>query len=218
MENKSVKRYPLSKQVSDKLEQMIEEGEYKVGEKIPTEVELMDLFQVSRNTIREAIRSLTSAGVLEVKQGDGTYVRSSNRFDANMSMKYAKESLEDIKEARNALEITIAHLAASRRTEEDMEKITERFRKRQILKDTIKENTLADVDFHMAIAEACHNKIVFDLYQSISSYLESHIAERHAETEMDADAIDMLHEELYIAIRDKQPQAATVCAQNILRI
>ena len=218
MDNKSVKRYPLSKQVSDKLEQMIEDGEYQVGEKIPTEIELMDLFQVSRNTIREAIRSLTSAGVLEVKQGDGTYVRSSNRFDANMSMKYEKEPLEDIKEVRNALEITIAHLAASRRTEEDMERITETFQKRQVLKDTIKENTLADVDFHMAIAKACHNKIILDLYQSISSYLESHIAERHAETDMDVDAIDALHEELYIAIRDQKPQAANICAQNILSI
>lgn len=218
MENKSVKRYPLSKQVSDKLEQMIEEGEYKVGEKIPTEVELMDLFQVSRNTIREAIRSLTSAGVLEVKQGDGTYVKSSNRFDANMSMKYAKESLEDIKEARNALEITIAHLAAARRTDEDMEEITEKFKKRQIIKDTIRENTMADMEFHMAIAKACHNKIIFDLYQSISSFLESHIAERHAVTNMDAESIDVLHEELYIAIRDQQPKVANVCAQNILNI
>ena len=75
MKNNSVKRYPLSRQVSDKLEQMIEKGEYHVGEKIHTEIELMDIFQVSRNTIREAIQSLTSAGVLEVRQGDGTYVR-----------------------------------------------------------------------------------------------------------------------------------------------
>lgn len=218
MNNKIVKRYPLSKQVSDKLEQMIEAGEYGIGDKIPTEIELMELFQVSRNTIREAIQSLTSAGVLIVKQGDGTYVRSSNRFNANMSMRYAEASLEDIKEARNALEITIAPLAAKRRTEEDMAKITETFMKRQGLKDTLKENTVADVEFHMAIASACHNKIIFDLYHSIYSFLESHIAERHVETEMDADAIDALHEELYMAIKNQNPDVANTCAQNILRI
>lgn len=218
MNNTGVKRYPLSKQVADKLEAMIAEGEYAVGEKIPTEMELMENFEVSRNTVREAIRALTSAGVLEVKQGDGTYVRSSNRFDANMSLKYAEVSLDDIRETRNALEMTIVNLAAERRTDADMEMITESFHKRSSLKETVKENTLADMEFHMAIAKACHNQILIDLYQSISSYLESHITERQKETSMNMAQIDMLHEKLYLAIKDQKKEAANVCVKNILRI
>ena len=218
MKNNSVKRYPLSRQVSDKLEQMIEKGEYHVGEKIHTEIELMDIFQVSRNTIREAIQSLTSAGVLEVRQGDGTYVRSNNRFDANMSRKYEEVSIDDISEARNALELTIVRLASIRRTKEDMEKITEAFLKRNDTRETIKENTRADIEFHVEIAKACHNKIIFDLYQSIYSYLESHIAERQAETSMNFDEIEMLHEKLYIAIKEQDPDNASEYAHSILQI
>ena len=218
MKNNSVKRYPLSRQVSDKLEQMIEKGEYHVGEKIHTEIELMDIFQVSRNTIREAIQSLTSAGVLEVRQGDGTYVRSNNRFDANMSRKYEEVSIDDISEARNALELTIVRLASIRRTKEDMKKITEAFLKRNDTRETIKENTRADIEFHVEIAKACHNKIIFDLYQSIYSYLESHIAERQAETSMNFDEIEMLHEKLYIAIKEQDPDSASEYAHSILQI
>lgn len=218
MESRSVKRYPLSKQVSDELERMIEAGEYEVGSKIPTEVVLMDMFNVSRNTIREAIQSLTSAGVLVVKQGDGTYVRSSNRFNANMSMKYDQVSLEDITETRNALEITLAHLACQRRTEEDMEQITSSFLKRKELQETEKENTLADMEFHMAIAQASHNRILIDLYNSISSYMESHIAERQAETDLDSSQIDELHEKLYLAIKAKKTEEAEGYVHEILKI
>lgn len=218
MDNNAIKRYSLSRQVSDKLEKMIENGEYNIGDKIPTEVELMELFNVSRNTIREAIQSLTSADILVVKQGDGTYVKSSNRFNGCMNLKYEQVSFENIKEARNAFEISIAHLAAERRTQEDMKKIEKVFLCRQGLKSTVKENTLADINFHMAIAEACHNKILYDLYQSISSFIENHISQRHVETTMDTDVIDSLHEELYLAIKEQDSKKAMLCAKNILNI
>ena len=218
MEQKRVKRYPLSRQVADQLEKMIESGVYEIGQKIPTEPELMDMFSVSRNTLREAIQSLTSAGILLVKQGDGTYVRSNNRFHAHMSLEYEQVSLDDIQETRNALEITIAHLAAQRRTENDLNRIEEALIQRRKLKEVEKENTRADMEFHMAIAQSCHNKILNDLYRSISSYLESHIAERQAETNLDSAEIDELHEKLYIAIRNQASDVASVCAQDILNI
>ena len=218
MNNQSVKRYPLSKQVSDQLEQMIESGQYEVGQRIPTEPELMEMFSVSRNTIREAIKSLTWSGVLEVKQGDGTYVRATNRFHANMKQKYAQVSLEDIAEARNAMEITISYLAALRRTDEDMEKITQAYSRRKGIKDSVKENTQADMEFHMSIAQACQNVILTDLYSSISDYLEDHISKRHMESGLDFDEIDDLHEKLYLAVRNKNAPEAAASAQNILKI
>ena len=99
-----------------------------------------------------------------------------------------------------------------------MELIHDKFIKRKESKETVKENTLADVEFHMAVAEACHNKILIDLYHSISSYLESHIAERQADTDLAWDEIDRMHEELYNAIRDHRPDVASQCTQNILSI
>ena len=218
METTGIKRYSLSKQVADKLEQMISEGQFKVGEKINSESELMAMFNVSRNTLREAIHSLTSAGVLEVKQGDGTYVRSNNRFNANMKAEYDKVDIEDIKETRNALEITMANLAAKRRTDEDVERIQIALNKRKDLKDSARENTRADLDFHLKIAEATHNKVLIDLYLSIYDYLEQVITERQSETNLDSEEIDELHEKLFEAIKNGDKLSASSCAQAILNI
>lgn len=218
MQEKGVKRESLSNQVSKELEKMIENGEYKLGERIPTEPDLMKMFQVSRNTIREAIKGLTLAGLLETKQGNGTFVRSTNRFEANMKQKYETVSIEDIREARNCIEVTIAHLAANRREKEDLNLIEKFFNERKNLKVNVRENTKADIEFHMAIAKSCHNLILIDLYQSISDYLESHITERKLESSLSTEEIDKLHEELYKAIINKDSETASVAARNILDI
>ena len=217
MANKIVKRDSLSKQVSDKLEAMIEAGTYQVGDRFPTEPELMEMFEVSRNTVREAVQSLTWAGLLEVKQGDGTYVRSSNRFYANMNKRYSNISIEDIKETRNCLEATIARLSAQRRNQEDIERIRHALRAREKQSADLKENTKADLDFHMAIAEASHNEILIDVYKSIATYLESQIAER-LESPFSPSEIDLLHQVLYEAIRDGEPDCAESAAHRIVEL
>ena len=219
MTNKPIKRYSLAQQVADQLEKRIASGAYPVGEKIPTETELTEIFDVSRNTLREAVQSLTSAGILEVRQGNGTYVRATNRFYAHMKREYDKVSLENIVEVRNALEITIAQLAAQRRSQEDLEIIYKYLLQRQQQDATItKENTQADINFHMAIAEACHNNILINIYSSIYSYLEDHITTRQKDTCMEPLQIDQLHEELYQAIDQQNGNLAMLCVQNILKI
>ena len=217
MSNKIIKRDSLSKQVSDKLEALIENGTYHVGDRFPTEPELMEMFEVSRNTVREAVQSLTWAGLLEVKQGDGTYVRSTNRFYANMKQRYSSISLHDIKETRNCLEATIARLSAQRRNQEDIERIRRALHQRKILTSDVKEDTKADLNFHMAIAEASHNAILIDVYKSISTYLESQIAERLV-APYPIQEVDLLHEVLYEAIRDGNPDQAESAAQRIVNI
>jgi len=69
-------RRSLVESTMDLIRAQIEGGAWKVGERIPKEQELADMLQVGRNTVREAIRVLSHANVLEVRQGDGTYVRS----------------------------------------------------------------------------------------------------------------------------------------------
>ena len=218
MNTKIVKRDSLSKQVSDKLESLIESGTYQVGERIPTEPELMEMFQVSRNTVREAVQSLTWAGILEVKQGDGTYVRSCNRFQANMTHKCAQVDLEDIRETRNCLEVSIAHLAAQRRNQEDIAKIEAGLLNRRNQPTGTRENTKADLDFHMAIAMACHNTILIDVYKSLSAYMESQIEERNLASQLTPDQIDNLHEVLCRAIIDGDPDRAAFAVEKILEI
>ena len=211
-----IKKDSLSKQVADSLEAMIAEEKYSVGEKIPAETELMEIFSVSRNTVREAVRALASAGILQVRQGDGTYVISASRFSSCMNSRYEQVSPEEICEARNALEITISYLAAKRRTEEDLEKIRDAFIRRKNTGHTDRENTEADINFHMAVAEACHNRIIYDLYTSIFSFIKSHISYRQAETELNTEMMDSLHEELFNAILEQNPDKARISSLNIL--
>ena len=211
-----IKRESLAKQVADELEAMIEGGEFEVGDKIPTEPELMELFGVSRNTVREAIKGLTITGILETKQGNGTFIRSSSRFQANMKKKYESVSLEDIKEARGSIEATIAYLAALRYETKDFEVITEMFKNRQALTDNLRENTKADMEFHMAIAQACHNGILIDLYQSMASYLETHITEKHLDNGLHNETVERLHKELYEALAHRQAEEAARVVHHII--
>lgn len=218
MANGILKRESLSKQVSDQLEKMISSGTYVVGEKIPPEPELAEMFQVSRNTIREAVQSLTWSGLLSVKQGDGTYVCALDRFHANMEQKYQAVSFEDIKEARNCLEVTIAHLSAQRRDKKDIEQMRTMLLNRKALTTDTKENTRADLDFHLAIAYACHNSILIDMYESIACYMEKQIAERNRNSHLTTEEIDSLHEVLFHAIADGKPDQATIAVSQILEI
>lgn len=218
MVQKPVKRYSLSRQVADQLEKMIANGTYSIGDRIQTEPELAEMFGVSRNTVRESVKALAAEGILTVKQGDGTYVRANNRFHANMSMKYEQSPLKDILETRNALEIAIAHLASQRRTAADLKQLKTTLEARRQFSETKKENTMVDIRFHMAIAEACHNKILIDLYHSISAYLEDHIASRQANTTLDVASVDGLHDQLFQAIEDRNPDTARSCVQHILEI
>lgn len=71
---------------------------------------------------------------------------------------------------------------------------------------------------HLAIAKACHNIILIDLYQSISNYLENHIIERNLDSKLSASEIDNLHKKLYDAILNRNSEEATIAAHNILNI
>ena len=216
MNERIVKRYSLAQQVADQLQKMIEDGVWKIGEKIPTEPELTAMFSVSRTTLREAVRCLTTEGILVVKQGDGTYVRANNGFHARMSMAYDQVSLSNIQEARNMLELTVARLAARRRQENDIRELRRTLCLRQ--EKGTGADPQADLAFHMAIARASHNKILEELYGSLATYLESHIASRSMETTMGTSEIDEVHEALFRAILCQDEDQAVRCAQNILKI
>ena len=218
MKENSIKRYSLSEQVADKIEKMIEKGEYKINEKIPTEVELIEKFGVSRITIREAIKSLVSIGILEVYQGDGTYVRANNRFDATMNKVFNDANINEIIETRKTLEISITMKACERRTEKDLEKIYNALIKRQTSKDDEKENTIADIEFHMEIANASHNKLLVGLYKSLYSYLYVHILKSKSKADLTNEEIDKLHYDLYEAIKNKDLEKVHLVTKLITNI
>src|SRR5699024_793158 len=118
-------RVSLVEQVSSQIEKLIESGQWCVGDRLPPEMELMKEFDVSRNTLREAIQALVHAGLLETKQGSGTIVQSSSALGAALQRRIEKSTVIETLEVRLALEREAAQLAAKRRNEKDLESMQE---------------------------------------------------------------------------------------------
>src|SRR5690242_18569716 len=101
----SAARTPLVDQVIAQLREQISSGEWPVGSKIPTEPDLVAALGVGRNTLREAVRALAHLGLLESRQGAGTYVRADNELVGAVRRRLARAELRDATELRRGLEV-----------------------------------------------------------------------------------------------------------------
>ena len=118
----TTRRAGLVDQVIDQMRSAITTGEWRVGERIPTEPELVTALGVGRNTVREAVRALAHAGLLEVRQGDGTFVRATSELSGAVKRLCGSE-LRDVLEVRRTLEVEGARLAATARTEFELDEL-----------------------------------------------------------------------------------------------
>ncbi|MFC6005431.1 FadR/GntR family transcriptional regulator, partial [Streptomonospora nanhaiensis] len=123
MSLRTAQRASLVDQVIDQLKEQITSGSWQMNGKIPTETVLAEQLGVGRNTVREAVRALTHAGLLECRQGDGTYVRATSELSGAMLRRLRQAEQLEILEVRRALEVESARLAATRRTDEDITRI-----------------------------------------------------------------------------------------------
>ncbi|WFF42551.1 FadR family transcriptional regulator [Salinicola endophyticus] len=160
----------LSRQIARQLEALITEGKIPVGDKLPTESKLCDMFGVSRTAVREAIAHLKSMGLVETRRGIGTRVLRSAPASAFPARRISATTVEDILhvlELRLALDSQAAALAAERRSDADIEALT---RAHEALVAASREGGQArqeDYRFHRAIVEASHNPFFVTLYDQL---------------------------------------------------
>ena len=218
MEINKPTRISLPKQISIEIEKAIKKGTFKIGEKIPSEPDLVKTFEVSRNTIGEGIQALIQAGVLESGKGDGTYVVTTSRFEANILNRLNNSKISEVHEVRVSLEREIVKLAALRRTQSDVAEIKKTLENKNLTKGSFKENSEADLAFHLSIAKASHNSIFYDLYKSISEYICTSIEKRLEITHMEEELISQLHIELFEAISLQDSKKAEEVINKILEI
>jgi len=173
----SVTRQPLADQVRRDLEARLESGEFPLGARLPSEADLMTLFGVGRSTIREAIRSLAHLGVLDVRQGDGTYARSLPSQTDPLSNRLRRAHLRDVYAVRRLLEVEINRLAAIHRTPADIERLTETLAREDHARAANDEpaRAAAAVDFHLALVAAAHNPVLADLYRTFTGVLRQSV-------------------------------------------
>lgn len=210
--------FSMPKQIADNIEQKIKDGVLNVGDKLPTEPELVIEYGASRNTVREAVQSLIHAGILQAKQGNGTYVIAKDRLQVDLFSLMSKTQKEDTIEVRTLLEEHIVESAILHVTDLDIQKIKEALNLRNADFEKIKEYTKADIDFHIAIAYATHNVLLIKMYQYISQYFIEYIACSQKKHENEQEYIDSLHIQLAESIIQKDICAAKKVIIEIINL
>lgn len=160
-------------------------GKFEVGEKLPPEPELMQIFGVGRSTVREAVRILSNMGFLKVRQGAGTFVERLTPPDEPMERRLGRADLHDLDEVRKILEAAIAEKAAERRTAHDAAVLEKHLAERgaTAASGALQACIEADVNFHIALAEATHNEILCELYRSTAAHLKKRFSNIYRNTE-----------------------------------
>ncbi|GHJ29308.1 GntR family transcriptional regulator [Streptomyces hygroscopicus subsp. sporocinereus] len=171
----SPRRSALADQVISQLRAQITSGEWPVGSRIPTEPELVEQLGVARNTVREAVRALAHNGLLDIRQGSGTYVLATSELAGVMHRRFAGADPGHVVELRIALETTAARLAAERRTEQDLRQLDAQLdrRERAWVAGDPGAFVEADTTLHMAIVAASHNDVLAELYADLGAVVRA---------------------------------------------
>lgn len=171
---KKIKKITAAENIVEQIKEMITNGDISPGEKLPSERELASMMGVSRATVREAMRSLNSLGIVEIKSGEGTFLNEntsilSDHFKLQHVLK--KYSVLEMVEARNLLEIEIVDFAVSRATKENIEFLEEMYEETLVTLSSPEDFIRADFAFHMAIAEAAHNAFLAEMLNTTRDLL-----------------------------------------------
>ncbi|TWJ24625.1 transcriptional regulator, GntR family [Micromonospora endolithica] len=204
------------RETTARLRQRILGGEWPVGGRIPTEPQLVAALGVGRNTVREAVRALVHAGVLECRQGSGTYVVSTDELAPVVARRLTDDRMAEVVEVRRAFEVEAARLAALRRTPEDLAALDAALAAREAAwrGGRVAEFVEADVALHTAVVAAAHNPMLAELYASVGTALRSTVAHAMGDALEPDRYVD--HSRLVEAIRAGEPQRAAIEAGAFL--
>ncbi|MGE2729639.1 FadR/GntR family transcriptional regulator [Mycolicibacterium vaccae] len=210
----TARRSGLVDQVIEQLRMSVGNGEWAVGQRIPNEAELAQSLGVGRNTVREAVRALAHAGILDVRQGDGTYVRATSEVSGALRRLCGSE-LRDVLQVRRALEVEGARAAAARRTADDVAHLRSLLAHRDacLAAGDTDEFARADAQFHLAIVTASHNPTLTELYRGLMEAITASVASGH-----DSPARVVDHGVLLEHIVDGDVDAAAATAAELIDV
>lgn len=207
----------LAKQIAENIRSAIVDGSLKVDDQLPTEEVLAEKYNVSRPTIREALKRLAAQNLIRSRRGPsgGTFVnrpsqeelRSSMTGAAMLMVSMGEFSLSDIAEARRELELTCCRLAAERREDEQVQIMAEEIERQKNPQTTDEDFCASDVRFHRAMVDATGNQVlqfvmfaVIEALQPATNLVIFRFRER--------DKIIAQHERIYAAIKERNAEVA----------
>ena len=176
-----VHRNSLSDEIVNLIIDLITKGVLKPGERLPSEKELCMRFGVGRTTIREALRSLAVMGILDGRVGEGTFVSADNRKYLEKTLQWGllidRKDVNDLVETRLMLESQTAYSAAERANDENLKEIAEALHGMRKSVGHPEQFLEFDLHFHLAIARATQNQILYNLLSMTRGYLQAWITE-----------------------------------------
>lgn len=224
MSIETIKVAKISDQIVAQIEAMIVDGRFLAGEKLPSERDLSQQFNVSRPSLREAIQKLEAKGLLQRRQGGGTFVADnlSDKVSTPLFELLAKhpESQFDLLEFRHALEGISSFYAALRGTEADLDRIKASINSIMATQNKdIPQQAEALVNFYLRIAEASHNVVLLHVVMGMQELLAENIKQNLELLAPNPRVLEQLNQhrsQIAAAIVDGQPeQARDACHQHL---
>ena len=218
---KAVQSSRLYEQIVKQIEESIQKGALKAGDQLPAERELALQFGVSRTAVREAVRALHEKGLVEPFPGRGTFVTSETSDSIRLTLDRMirsgpHEGTLHLVEVREILEPQIAALAATRVTEESLSGLREAVNIMDSAKRDPDAFIEADLDFHLALAEAAANPLILSLIDSIVGVLRAQRL-RIFEVEGGPERGQYHHKRILEAIENHDPAGAREAMRAHLR-
>ncbi|MDQ0286186.1 GntR family transcriptional repressor for pyruvate dehydrogenase complex [Desulfofundulus luciae] len=212
---KPIKPRKIYEEIIDQVKQLIAEGVLNPGDKLISEKELAEKLQVGRSAVREAFRALEAMGILEIRPGEGTFVRRVEPQALinvlSLVLIMDRDTTEELMELRKILEVESAGLAALRHTPEELALMEEALAQ---MEADIKAGDLgekADWKFHYAIAEATHNSLLVELMNTIAGTMQRVLRTARMQLYMTPGTPQRLlneHKAIFLAIKEGRDQDA----------
>ncbi|WP_270182189.1 FadR/GntR family transcriptional regulator [Alkalihalobacillus sp. CinArs1] len=217
MAYEQIRRRKIYEEIADQLLDRIKSGELSPGEKLDSVHLLAEQFNVGRSAVREALSALRAMGLIEMKQGEGTYVKQFDPSSISQSlsvngMLMKKEDIVELLEVRKVIETGCAASAAAKRTDQDLMNMQEALNEMEKAALNHELGEQADLKFHMAITSASHNNILLELMNHVSQLMYDSIRETrkisfYSETTMLEKLFDE-HRRIFLAIKSQNASEA----------
>lgn len=215
-EAQSVRLYEI---IIQRLKNMILEGKIKVGDKLPSERELAEMFQVSRVPVREALKVMEFMEIIQYIPGDGIYLKSININDLLSKIDFMFETstdiISDLFEARQAIELKAVELAAIKRTDADLQVMRKSIDEMEADINNGGDGIEAATSFHTAISKASKNKVIARI-NDLLVILTEVSREKSLKRGGIAPMALVYHKRIFEMIQEQNPQAARLTMKEHL--
>jgi GntR family transcriptional repressor for pyruvate dehydrogenase complex len=206
-----VRKTKVYHEIVEQIKELIAAGRIKPGDRLPPERELAELFKASRNSVRDAIRVLEQMGMIDSRQGDGTYIRSVTADEVTaplaLCLLQSRTQMRELWEVRRVLEPPLAEAAAARITAEELDELEAIL---DVQQRKVEVGLLAleeDAAFHYGIARAAGNHVMLHVMDTLVDLLRQS-RERSLQQGDRPIFSHAGHERILAALRQRDPAAA----------